>query len=446
MEQLQTDFTSLCITKKKGLKRLRRSAPGDSELWFNKKKEEEKVQEEPVLKKRKKEGDAKAFDRKKHRVLALTSFSFHKKIVHKISNEWLEAQFGHLFRYLKVVIERCPETGKLHSHIAAQCLSKKQVRTTQVRKMFNDPTIEFAVCGNFPGWCDYCDPSYKSKNPNKPYFGKTKKEYTHVLGPFEFGMSTSSGDRNDLILLREKVWSSPSLPAFWRSEAGMHPSAVRNRAWINDMWACRPRPNLHENTTLRPIQVQLDALVRNVLKRNNSNVGKMGRQFIIVLDPEGGIGKTVLASYWIHHGIGIELEGKLNDLKHVYSKDPRSIVVMDLERVDANEQHPPIPYYLIEKFMKGQLTVGKYDNGLNTFAAPAPIVFTNRSLHDLAFNDLIHQTHDRWVIVEHLHGTLQIYGVTPGYSVYKLGKPFTDPTYKPVNSDLSWLLENTSFQ
>lgn len=362
---------------------------------------------------------AKLFNKKRWSLLALTSFQFHKKVLHLLSDSWLEERFGCMFRHMKVVVETCPHTGKLHCHIAAQPLKGKRPRAPKIRSLFNDPVIDFKVVGNYPGWVDYCDPNYLCTDQSKPHFQRRKREYTHFAGPFSFGEYAGVGSRQDLLTVRAALWSGEfkTLKQWFASEWGLHPISINNRKWVLDQWFARPHPEM--KCKLNDVQKFIMFVAQLARENNRQRPMRLGRQFLIVADPDGHCGKTVLATYLVSKGLGMEMCGKTDDLKYIYAKMPTPYLIYDQTRSDKFGNPPALPFYSIEAFSKGQYTFGKYEGGVNIFHTPFPIVFTNRSLDQLRTDISARRvTSDRWIILSRENGYLQRYDVDSNYEAY----------------------------
>nr|QKV51153.1 putative replication associated protein [Crucivirus sp.] len=120
-------------------------------------------------------------------------------------------------------------------------------------------------------------------------------------------------------------------------------------------------------------------------------------------EPNGGAGKTVLATHICDHNPStLYVTGKCADIKAGVADwckagNPPTIVIWDIPR--TNEGH--ISYEALESVKNGILYSGKYESGMCRFNKPHIIIFSNHE------PDISKLSKDRWVI-EDLRGTPQI--------------------------------------
>ncbi|HIB02141.1 MAG TPA: hypothetical protein EYO31_09900, partial [Phycisphaerales bacterium] len=247
----------------------------------------------------------------------LTLYIWCMSNLHVLTSEYLEAIFGHKFCYMKMIVEKCPKTGKIHAHVIYQTLKDKKFSVKAIQKLFKEPCHHETV----NGWqCakNYLSPSYLCTNSSKPYYMKTKKDYTYVCGPWEFGALRQSGSRSDLKELRETIWSFSSWKEVCKSEVVLDKWCAEHMRWVETMWHARPKVNLSNGVILNRFQAWVEnKLIELRLQDLRKSVNGITRNNLIVLDPTGNWGKSCLVNYLIDMKGSLAPTGCIKDI--IYS-------------------------------------------------------------------------------------------------------------------------------
>ena len=104
------------------------------------------------------------------------------------------------------------------------------------------------------------------------------------------------------------------------------------------------------------------------------------RSIVWVRDTVGGKGKSTLSNYFCayHPEMAIDLNGKINDMRYAYAKEPKKIVFFDVSRTTA--EHMDHLYSFAEELKNGKFMSGKYESTFTLFEPPH-VVFLSNSMY-----------------------------------------------------------------
>lgn len=106
------------------------------------------------------------------------------------------------------------------------------------------------------------------------------------------------------------------------------------------------------------------------------------RKIVWIRDTVGGKGKSTLSKYFCayHSENAIDLNGKINDMRYAYAKDPKEIVFFDVSRTTA--EHMMHLYAFAEELKNGKFMSGKFDSKFVLFKPPH-VVFMSNSMYEV---------------------------------------------------------------
>lgn len=101
------------------------------------------------------------------------------------------------------------------------------------------------------------------------------------------------------------------------------------------------------------------------------------RSIVWVRDTVGGKGKSTLSNFFCAHhpDLAIDLNGKINDMRYAYAKEPKKIVFFDVSRTTA--EHMDHLYSFAEELKNGKFMSGKYESSFTIFEPPHVVFLSN---------------------------------------------------------------------
>ena len=356
-----------------------------------------------------------------------TLFKWPCRNLHKLTDDWLELTFSYYFTFFKIVVEMCPDTGKLHAHLLAQLHKKK--RRKQIQKLFGEK-CHIEIPANVERCSAYCEPSYMCTNKAKKHFMQTKKDYTHFCGPFGFGEPRRQGQRNELTQLKAQVQAQKSWKGVMNLKCMLDPLvASRYMRWVEKMWAARPKPNLSAWMTLNPFQVTIKTILELVREDDIAqSVNGIMRKHTFVCDEGGSRGKSALVNWFIDCRDALAPHGKMSDILHAWEGQDYFFYDMPRfcqDRDGKSKMEDKFNYfiYLMESFSSGRGFSGKYISQQKRDRAPSQALFCNLSLGTLKLwsqfggRDWGKFTYDRWNVLVVKDRTIDWYVVNHLYQL-----------------------------
>lgn len=224
----------------------------------------------------------------------------------------------------------------------------------------------------------WVEPLYKNSTLEKAA-NYCDKHFTHIEGPYTFGMIKGQGYRSDLDIGEEIIQNGIS------REIKKSSTYMKYSGWCHDMkrLGIVERSDAYykewfEKNALYPFQK--DA-VEFVLNQND-------RQLLWVYGPKGSDGKSKIGLYLkLFHNAMFCTNGASRNIMTAYDFEP--IIAIDIARTD--EEH--VNYKLIESLKNGHIFKEKYQSTFTQVIDPKVVVFSNNrpKLSALTLN--------RWVVM-----------------------------------------------
>lgn len=260
--------------------------------------------------------------------------------------------------------EKCPETGRLHIHMAI--LYKARLRVDQVKKAH--PQIHVEAGAHYDSNVKYC----------------TKVDTRHV-GPFYFpdeetvklfcGLAPKQG-RPKGTAEAVKVWlEAPSTVLGKRRACEEFPDVmVRNYRGVE--WVVKALQLPYQRPVFPTIREAFRELYAIVTTPAVDTIENWNRTIHYVYDPQGNSGKTEFAAQLIaNHGF-IKLCGKKVDMITAYNGEPG--VIFDIARTQGDFVNHL--FELGEELKSGSLMKSKYESCAFRFRQPHVIFLSNHPL------------------------------------------------------------------
>lgn len=259
-----------------------------------------------------------------------------------------------LFAYVIVNIEECPETKRMHWQGYMELTRPARYSAITSRVPLLENTTRFAARrGTQQQAIDYCK--------------KTESRWPGVEGFFEYGTKAAGqGHRSDLEAVSELLRNGATEKQIAEELPGMYLRYHTGIAAYIELM----EDDLQPDTDFQPRAWQQQIIDMAAEEPDD-------RTIVWVTDPQGGRGKTRLATHLIRSHGAIQLSGQIKDMTYAYTKNRAPIVVFDITR--AAQDCTGHLFSMMEMLKSGRLFNTKYRSKQVNFKPPHVFVFSNHS-------------------------------------------------------------------